>query len=196
MGFLVYLFLQGLNAYLLSDARGMDIISQNKEGIFSIFGYWGLYLVGVQMGYHIFFQNDYPASSDRYQRTKKKLFIMALLLWLLTVILDHRVERVSRRMCNMSYVMLVLAVNFQILAVAMLSEYMPGSNFTVLERAFNQNLLALFLLANVLTGLVNLSIDTIFASPVQALFILFMYLFILCLFAGVPHFYGLRLKFW
>ena len=28
----------GLNEYLLSNERGMDIISQNKEGIFSIFG--------------------------------------------------------------------------------------------------------------------------------------------------------------
>lgn len=28
----------GLNLYLLSDERGTDIISQNKEGIYSIFG--------------------------------------------------------------------------------------------------------------------------------------------------------------
>ena len=28
----------GLNVYLLSNERGTDIISQNKEGIFSIFG--------------------------------------------------------------------------------------------------------------------------------------------------------------
>lgn len=33
-----YLLLQGLNEYMLSDKRGTDIISQNKEGIFSIFG--------------------------------------------------------------------------------------------------------------------------------------------------------------
>jgi len=30
--------MRGLNLYLLSNERGMDIISQNKEGIFSIFG--------------------------------------------------------------------------------------------------------------------------------------------------------------
>ncbi|KAL5075946.1 hypothetical protein RYX36_014930, partial [Vicia faba] len=29
--------MHGLNHYLLSSERGMDIISQNKEGIFSIF---------------------------------------------------------------------------------------------------------------------------------------------------------------
>lgn len=30
--------MRGLNSYLLSDERGTDLISQNKEGIFSIFG--------------------------------------------------------------------------------------------------------------------------------------------------------------
>jgi phosphatidylinositol glycan class W len=30
--------MHGVNTYLLSDKRGTDIISQNKEGIFSIFG--------------------------------------------------------------------------------------------------------------------------------------------------------------
>lgn len=193
IGYQIFL-VQGLNAYLLSDVRGMDIISQNKEGIFSIFGYWGLYLVGVQISYHIFFQNNHPASSDKRTR---RLFVVSLLLWLLTIVLDHHVERVSRRMCNMAYVMLVLAGNFQILAIAMLSEYIiPGIDLAVLEGAFNQNLLSIFLLANILTGLVNLSIDTISASSIQALFILVMYSFSLCFFAGVTYFYGFRLKFW
>ena len=30
--------MSGLNSYLLSAERGSDIISQNKEGIYSIFG--------------------------------------------------------------------------------------------------------------------------------------------------------------
>lgn len=30
--------MHGLNIYLLSNERGSDIISQNKEGFFSIFG--------------------------------------------------------------------------------------------------------------------------------------------------------------
>ena len=36
-GYEVWL-MQGLNMYLLSNERGRDIISQNKEGLFSIFG--------------------------------------------------------------------------------------------------------------------------------------------------------------
>ncbi|KMS97594.1 hypothetical protein BVRB_5g125630 isoform B [Beta vulgaris subsp. vulgaris] len=187
---------QGLNTYLLSDVRGMDIVSQNKEGIFSIFGYLGMYLVGVQMGYELFFKNNYSASSHRNQQTRRGVCAFAVILWLLTLILNQHVEQASRRMCNMAYVMLVLAVNFEVLAIFMLSEFTPGSNFTALEGAFNQNLLASFLLANLLTGLVNLSVDTLFATSNEALAILVLYAFALCFFTGLANFYGFRLKFW
>ncbi|XP_048500760.1 uncharacterized protein At4g17910 isoform X2 [Beta vulgaris subsp. vulgaris] len=187
---------QGLNTYLLSDVRGMDIVSQNKEGIFSIFGYLGMYLVGVQMGYELFFKNKYSASSHRNQQTRRGVCAFAVILWLLTLILNQHVEQASRRMCNMAYVMLVLAVNFEVLAIFMLSEFTPGSNFTALEGAFNQNLLASFLLANLLTGLVNLSVDTLFATSNEALAILVLYAFVLCFFTGLANFYGFRLKFW
>lgn len=36
-GYQIWL-MNGLNTYLLSNTRGTDLISQNKEGIFSIFG--------------------------------------------------------------------------------------------------------------------------------------------------------------
>ncbi|XP_074270176.1 uncharacterized protein At4g17910 isoform X3 [Silene latifolia] len=194
IGYQVFL-LQGLNTYLLSDVRGQDIISQNKEGVYSIFGYWGMYLVGVQMGYHLFFQKDH-STSDGLRQTRTRVFLVSLVFWLLTVVLDQYVERVSRRMCNMAYVMLVMAVNFEVLAIFMLSEYSGGSNFTVLEAAFDKNLLASFLLANVLTGLVNLSLDTLFVSSIQALVILTLYMLVLCFIMGAADFRGIRLKFW
>ncbi|KAK7844051.1 uncharacterized protein CFP56_011639 [Quercus suber] len=121
--------MRGLNLYLLSNERGMDIISQNKEGIFSIFGYWGMYLLGV-------------------------------------------------------------------LAILMLSDYIPGSKTSILEEAFNRNLLGAFLLANVLTGLVNLSVDTLSASSVTALFVLVVYASTLSTVVGIADFCGIRLKFW
>lgn len=195
IGYQIFL-VQGLNTYLLSDERGMSIISQNKEGIFSIFGYLGMYLVGVQLGYQLFFKNNFSASSHRDQQTRKGVCATSVILWLLTLVLNRHVERVSRRMCNMAYVMLVLAINFEVLTIFMLSEFTPGSNFTELEGAFDQNLLASFLLANVLTGLVNLSVNTLFASSNQALAILVLYAFVLCFVTGLAKFYGFRLKFW
>lgn len=37
LGYQVFLS-SGLNKYLLSEKRGTDLMNQNKEGIFSIFG--------------------------------------------------------------------------------------------------------------------------------------------------------------
>lgn len=185
----------GLNVYLLSNERGTDIISQNKEGIFSIFGYWGMYLVGVQLGSYLFFGNSRQVSrSNKWARIR--VWILSLLFWLLTMLLDRNVERVSRRTCNMAYVSFVLAQNLQVLAILMLSYYIPGHKISVLEEAFNRNQLASFLLANLLTGLVNLFVDTLFASSVSALAILVVYMFILSLLVGFADFYGIKLKFW
>ncbi|KAL5550980.1 hypothetical protein UlMin_001156 [Ulmus minor] len=186
----------GLNSYLLSNERGGDLISQNKEGLFSIFGNWGMYLVGVQLGNFIFFQNHSTVTMGSNKRARIKVWLLSSLFWLLTVLLDRHVERVSRRMCNLAYVTMILAANLQILGIIMLSDFIPGSKSTVLEQACNKNLLATFLLANVLTGLVNLSMDTLFASATTALSILILYAFTLSSIIGLVDFYGIRLKFW
>ncbi|XWS62167.1 hypothetical protein CRYUN_Cryun07bG0187800 [Craigia yunnanensis] len=186
----------GLNVYLLSNERGMDIISRNKEGIFSIFGYWGMYLIGVQVGYYLFFGNHSSSMLRSNNGTRIRVWLLSIMFWFLTLLLDGHVERISRRMCNLAYVTWVLAQNLQLLAILMLSDYVPGSKILALERAFDRNLLASFLLANVLTGLVNLSVDTLFVSSVSALLILISYALTLSVIIGVTEFYGVRLKFW
>ncbi|KAJ0110518.1 hypothetical protein Patl1_03517 [Pistacia atlantica] len=103
----------GLNVYLLSNERGRDIISQNKEGIFSLFGYWGLYLVGVHLGHYLFFGKGSHSTLRSYNVTFIKVWLVALLLWLLTLLVDRHIERVSRRMCNLAYVTWVLSLNLQ-----------------------------------------------------------------------------------
>ncbi|XP_048131910.1 uncharacterized protein At4g17910 isoform X3 [Rhodamnia argentea] len=188
--------IQGLNFYLISSERGSSIISQNKEGIFSIFGYWGMYLVGVQLGNYLFFGNQTSASQRGKEWARRRVWIIALLFWLLTILLDRHVERASRRMCNLAYVTLVLAQNFQVLAILMLSDYVGGSKSSILEDAFNRNLLGSFLLANVLTGVVNLFFETLFASPLTSLAILLLYAYVLSVITGTLEFYGIRLKFW
>ncbi|KAK6132062.1 hypothetical protein DH2020_034198 [Rehmannia glutinosa] len=220
----------GLNKYLLSEERKADIFSQNKEGIFSIFGYWGMYLLGVRIGSYLFFGDN----ADSTLKTKKwattRVWALCLFFWSLTLFLDWHVEAVSRRMvnamfwhfdvsqfhtflidsfsgeedkkmalklvqCNLAYVSLTLASNLQVLAILMLSDYVPGCKSSALEEAFDRNLLASFLLANVLTGLVNLSVDTLSVSPISALAILFGYAFILSFAVGFADFLGIKLKF-
>ncbi|XP_021901083.1 uncharacterized protein At4g17910-like [Carica papaya] len=186
----------GLNAYLLSDGRGVDIISKNKEGIFSIFGYWGMYLIGVYLGFYLFFGKHRSATLRSSKAVIVKTWLLSLLFWLLTLLEEKYIERVSRRMCNLAYVTWVLAQNLQVLAVFMIFDYLHGSKTSVLEEAFDKNLMAVFLLANVLTGLVNLSVDTLFVSSISALVILAGYAFTLTAIMGIVNYYGIRLKFW
>ncbi|XP_022145320.1 uncharacterized protein At4g17910 [Momordica charantia] len=191
-----YWLIYGLNTYLLSNQRESDIISQNKEGLFSIFGYWSIYLIGVQLGSSLFFGKKSTATLWSNRRARIIVWMLAFFFWIATVLLDSYVERVSRRMCNLAYVTLVLAQNLQVLAILMLSGCVAGNGTSLLEEAFNSNLLAAFLLANLLTGLVNLSVDTLSASSISALFILLVYAFVLSTAMGLANFHGIRLKFW
>ncbi|KAJ1688324.1 hypothetical protein LUZ63_019714 [Rhynchospora breviuscula] len=183
----------GLSEYLTSSKREANLISQNKEGIFSIFGYWGMYLISVYFGHKLLFRGNSSGKDVRPQYLRIKIWALAAVFWTLTIILDNYVQRVSRRMCNMAYVAIVLAQNFQVLSVLTLAD--SGGNL-VLEDAFNQNLLGSFLLANILTGMVNLSMDTLSASPVTALIILLAYSYVLCFSISMVSFFGIRLKFW
>ncbi|KAM7256326.1 hypothetical protein ACFE04_012067 [Oxalis oulophora] len=179
IGYQIWLSL-GLNVYLLSEERGSDIISQNKEGIFSLLGYWGMYLIGVQLGHYLFFANNDVLRSNKLARTR--VWILSLLFWLLTFILDRHVEKVSRRMVGCAALSDVLE---SVLAIFTLSDNIPGSKTSALEEALDKNLLATFLLANVLTGLVNLLLDTLSASLMSALFILTLYAFTLSTMIGL-----------
>ncbi|XP_010926550.2 uncharacterized protein At4g17910 isoform X1 [Elaeis guineensis] len=186
----------GLSAYLISNERTADIISQNKEGLFSVFGYWGLYLIGVHLGYEIFDGNHSSSAAGNTQRARVRVWTLSALFWFLTIILDNYVERVSRRTCNLAYVMIVFAQTFQVLSILMLSDFTYVQKPLVLEEAFNQNMLGTFLLANVLTGMVNLSVDTLSASSFGAIGILLGYSSILTAVVGLAWFYGIKLKFW
>ncbi|CAM0873427.1 unnamed protein product [Alopecurus aequalis] len=99
----------GLNEYLISNERSADIISQNKEGVYSIFGYWSMYLIGVSLGYYMFLDTSLKCKSAQVV----KVWVLATSFWILAIILDSYVEKVSRRMCNFAYLMLVFGQNFQ-----------------------------------------------------------------------------------
>ncbi|PAN49429.1 hypothetical protein PAHAL_9G448600 [Panicum hallii] len=190
----------GLNEYLISDKRSADIISQNKEGVYSILdaginaGYWGMFLIGVSLGYYLFVDTSSKGKSRNTQVVK--VWVLAAAFWILAIILDRYIERVSRRMCNFAYVMLVFGQNFQVLSILTLADFISYEKNLILEDAFNQNMLGSFLLANILTGLVNLSVDTLSASSLTAFMILSVYTFTLCMVTGLAHFFGVRMKFW
>lgn len=153
-----------------------------------------MHLIGVWLGNNLLFGKNANLKTNNWAR--KRVWILFFLFWCLTLFLDNYVERPSRRMCNLTYVTLILATNLEMLAIIMLSDYIPGGKVSVLEQALNRNLLAVFIVANLLTGLVNLSMDTLFVSPLTSLLILIIYGFIVCIAAAFADYYGIKLKFW
>ncbi|KAL8470802.1 hypothetical protein ACS0TY_033398 [Phlomoides rotata] len=116
------LLLSGLNAYLLSEERKDDIVSQNKEGIFSIFGYWGMYLLSVRIGSYLFFGDTADAVVKTRKWARTRVWALCLFFWSITLLLDQHVETISRRTCNMAYVSFTLASNLQVILLCLLHE--------------------------------------------------------------------------
>jgi phosphatidylinositol glycan class W len=200
----------GLNVYLLSPVRGPGLISLNKEGIFSTFGYWGLYMVSVHLGYILNSkQTSVVVSTSPAANNKQEAKVVALrvgvvvgtwildaFLWGLATWSDYYFERISRRTCNLAYVLFVLAQNFEVIGIFMLAEVLVPLRELALLNAFNRNLLPTFLVANVLTGVVNMSMYTIFLAPVKAFATVLLYAFSLVGIMGLADAKKLRLKFW
>ncbi|GBG64682.1 hypothetical protein CBR_g46224 [Chara braunii] len=117
-----------------------------------------------------------------------------VLLWVLTVFLDTYVQRASRRMCNMTFVIWILAQDLQAVILFLAASItFPHYPVRVLE-GFDHNLLPLFLLANVLTGLANMTMDTIVASHWTGLLVITLYITVVSAVGVVVS--NVRLKFW
>ncbi|CAM6013205.1 unnamed protein product [Sphagnum balticum] len=200
----------GLNRYLLSSERGPGFLSLNKEGVASTFGYWGLYLISIQLGHYLNFKHASVLEWFWQMSNAQKggtgtmsqwwaaadIGLLDLALWLLTIYMDRTVERISRRTCNLAYVLFVLAQNFEVIGIFMVADLLvPPKPILVLE-VFNHNLLPTFLLANLLTGLVNMSMHTIFVSSSKAFATLLAYLTALVGMMALAEANKLRLKFW
>ncbi|XP_024526610.1 uncharacterized protein At4g17910 isoform X2 [Selaginella moellendorffii] len=197
-----FTLLCGLKDYILSPHRSSGLVDLNKEGIFSIFGYWSLYFLSVHLGQHIFFNPGgflkWIASSSNensHWLSIAELWLLDGALWLLVVVLDSIVENVSRRTCNMAYVMFVLAQNLEVMAIFASAEAFLSSKLVLVE-AVDDNMLLTFLVANVLTGLVNLSMDTIFVLPGLSVVIVVGYMALLVAIVAMFKVYKIRAKFW
>ncbi|BBM97007.1 glucosaminylphosphatidylinositol acyltransferase [Marchantia polymorpha subsp. ruderalis] len=198
----------GLNKYLLSSERGPGLISLNKEGVYSIFGYWSMYLISVRLGNYLcclperFFSQGANGSSYGKKNGATKwwividVWLLDAIFWLLAIFVDEFIERVSRRMCNLAYVLFVLAQNLEVIAIFLTADSMLPPRVMPLLRIFDQNMLATFLWANILTGLVNMSMQTIFAPTHVAMGALSSYLACLVGGMGIVDALGLKLKFW
>ncbi|KAL1165654.1 hypothetical protein V6Z11_A06G142900 [Gossypium hirsutum] len=76
-------------------------------------GYWGMYLIGVQVSYYLFFENHTTKQRSKHETRIRICLLTIMFCKILTLLIDRYVERISRRMCNLAYVTWVVAQNLQ-----------------------------------------------------------------------------------
>ena len=93
-----------------------------------------------------------------------------------------RIEPVSRRACNSSYVLWTVSLSLQLLSVLVVL-LPPGQDkqaIPVLMMVVNNCLMPVFLSANILTGIINLSMDTLVVPNAAARVVVLAYMAALC----------------
>jgi len=187
---------------LLSDRT--NLFSQNREGIFSFFGYLAIFLAGQSAGLTVIPRNI--SSTARNSTEQRKALLKTLAVWsagwsVLFVLSTHWKYglnlNVSRRLANLPYILWIAAFNTtQLTAFCLVetlffpaayksstSEASGGKSEEVIYKestspvfeAYNRNGLPVFLLANLLTGLVNLTVPTLEVGDLGAMGVLLGY---------------------
>lgn len=208
-----------LKRYILVSPRGPDLLSQNREGVFSFFGYLAIFLAGRATGLRIIPRATSETRTPKQARERVLISLVALTMFWSVLFFFNSTPAfgygasipVSRRLANMPYVLWVAAFNTaQILLFCVLeTAFFPSvhraqdpetearsvshATSRVLA-AFNKNGLALFLLANLLTGAVNLTVPTLDVKTWQAMGILISYAAVLTSVALALDLYNIRLK--
>lgn len=192
-----------LGKYILTAPR-TDLLSQNREGIFSFIGYLAIFLAGQSLGtFALPRQEPYPKDASWFTVARRSIlgklvtsatFWTFMFYWSISYWygLGLRLS-VSRRLANMSYFLWVAAFNSTNIALCCAIEricfpslYKATTKTEEAERAkeatspmlfaYNRNGLVIFLLANLLTGLVNLTMPTLQMSTLESMGVLVGYM--------------------
>jgi glucosaminylphosphatidylinositol acyltransferase len=208
-----------LLSYILVSPRGPDLLSKNREGVFSFIGYLAIFLKGRSTGAPLVAIQPVagtttPGAQDATSRERlvllRKLAFDAILssgLFFLTTSVFGFNLNVSRRLANLPYVLWIAAFNSAQIGLFALVEAC-GPSFTyekshpeeirdacsVIMSLFNQNGLVVFLIANLLTGLVNLTVNTLDMPGLGAMTILIVYCAAVTTVASALQRSGLKLR--
>jgi phosphatidylinositol glycan class W len=188
-----------LKAFVLTAPR-TDLLSKNREGILSFFGYLAIFLAGQAAGVYVLPRQRPIGKGIPRREVLKRSTLVRLLGWTLiwTSLFMFSTNfygmglAVSRRLANLPYFLWVTAFNcgqltlfcavetlcFPSLARAddrMERETGKDASSRVLY-AFNRNGLPVFLLANLLTGLVNMTVPTLDMGELESMGILIAYI--------------------
>ncbi|KAK4180134.1 GWT1-domain-containing protein [Triangularia setosa] len=196
VGYQIILETTGLKAWILVGVRD-SLLSMNREGICSFWGYLAIFLAGQDMGMVVL-----PRSLGDSSKTSAKVLLTKMGTWaaawtaLYFLATDFRYGAglsVSRRLANLPYMLWVVAFNQGLLFAFAVVDAMFFPQFysagdaraekeayeTATSRvlkAYNRNGLAVFLLANLLTGLVNMTVPTLHVGGLATMGILVAYM--------------------
>lgn len=207
-----------LKAYILTAPR-VDIISMNREGIFSFLGYLAIFLAGQDLGMFVLPRKVNPRSDAR-AGVQRNTLLMTMAVWAGIWVVLYNLSTsfsyglgltVSRRMANLPYVLWVAAFNSVfILGYCIVDSFFFPAFYNASDkksekeaytfatsavmRAFNRNGLGLFLVANLLTGLVNMTVPTLDVSPIVAMAVMLAYTGTLTILAVMLDNYNITIK--
>ncbi|OCK85563.1 GPI-anchored wall transfer protein 1 [Lepidopterella palustris CBS 459.81] len=196
--------LTNLKAFILTAPR-IDLLSQNREGIFSFFGYLAIFLAGQAAGMYVLPRQQPLSSEDSKGRILQKSILARLatwtLIWSSLFVFSTNYYglglAVSRRLANLPYYLWVTAFNCGQITLFCAIETLcfPGIHKAMDKEkenkkykeatsralyAFNRNGLAIFLLANLLTGLANMTLPTLHMSRMESMAVLLAYISLIC----------------
>lgn len=187
-GYEIILKNTGLLEWVLGASR-TDILSTNKEGITSFWGFLAIFMIGQSVGYYVLPSVLGKAGSLLYPQTKSQiktpienptrrvfyyLTATSVLFHGLFMVLRIATEP-SRRLANLPYIMWVTSFSTGFLAIFVLMADIFHYEALPSQTAVNRRGQSVFLLANVLTGLINMSVKTIDQPREVALLILVAY---------------------
>ncbi|RLV96043.1 GPI-anchored wall transfer protein 1 [Spathaspora sp. JA1] len=202
-----------LSFILTSENRFDNVITMNKEGIFSFIGYFAIFVFGQSFG--SFALTGYKTKNNLISigtikssnkqgnwltvNTTNGLIIATIFYHLLFYLINNSwlFTSISRRLANCGYVLWVVSYNSTILLGYNLIDKLVATNTkysSYLLEAINNNGLLLFLVANLLTGFVNMSINTLTMSRMMSFLILLTYTLTFTAIALVLHHYKLYIK--
>lgn len=202
----------GIQYFILrTDNRMVNLLTMNKEGIFSFIGYFSIFIFGQSFAPFVLPGFKTPCnifgyySPETFKRknflavtTEQGLLIFTIVLHLLFWICNESFlfDSISRRLVNLPYILWTVSMNSYLLLGYNLIEKLtrPQELKGSIIEATNKNGLACFLLGNVLTGAVNVSIDTLSCSSLTTLGILSLYGFICSVTPLILDKHGLYLK--
>lgn len=210
-----------LKAFILTAPR-TDLLSMNREGIFSFVGYLAIFLAGQDTGMFVLPRNINSRGSSASTAAGKQRTTLPLTLAVWTLVwsalyffsTDYTYGAgltVSRRLANLPYMLWVVAFNSaQILAFCLVDTVLFPAFYRATDakvekaahddatsrilRAYNRNGLAVFLVANLLTGLVNMTVPTLDVPFPNSMWILAGYAAVITGFAMVLDAYNISLK--